>query len=285
MRQHLTEKGYIMSGLEAISQTTQGWANILLDGSGNVDQTRFFIFLGTTAVSIFVISRLFGPKQSQPQPQISLFDRHLHIPESIKNREDIESVYVRKFNILPKDETAKDYFSINKDDQLTFLRGVMFVRDLLERESPAAGYKVRFIGSNSGNNPMEIEISAFGHRELGSKMQMSEKDPFCKHVIPNDKKLEKFPELSDAKFRVIETLQGNGQVISEIHADTWFDLSIEDQWEMLDRAGKLLQKFKKAQEDKLNYEIVIHNGLEGHQNVGHVHAHLLVGTSQLLAKV
>lgn len=96
---------------------------------------------------------------------------------------------------------------------------------------------------------------------------------FCNQFIPNKDSLFE-NELANAYFDEFPVSNGHVLIITKRHAETFFDITSEEQMAMID----LLNKCKKYIDKKYNpdgYNVGLNCGKDAGQSVMHVHMHLI----------
>lgn len=195
----------------------------------------------------------------------------------------MESSTIRSYQIIPDNQKAKSFFELSEEEQRLTLVNLNELYRTIEETAPAAGYRIRFVGSNAGQNPMEVQLYAYGSREKNTSLEMAAKPacPFCSKIKQNEQ-LKGFEEETESEARIIETLQGNALIVSSSHKEHWFQNTLSEQQAILAASRKFLESVRKG--DRMNYEFHIHCGKLGHQKIPHTHVHLLVGTNLVLER-
>jgi diadenosine tetraphosphate (Ap4A) HIT family hydrolase len=191
----------------------------------------------------------------------------------------VQVAQIRDFEIFPNDRNAKDFFLLKEGDQRNLLERINAHYQEMDAKYPAAGYKVRFVGSNTGTNSMEAHLYSINYRAQGSLMKMNEKPdcPFCKQ----ETQMAHFEEPPESEARVIESKQKNVMVISKRHSPHFLENTVEEQLAMLRTAWKVIGSF--SADGSYNYELVFHCGAGAHQKISHTHGHILLGTNVALS--
>jgi len=200
-------------------------------------------------------------------------------PAEVLKDGNIELTATRDYLFYPMNREVKDWSDLSPSDLRDLLTRIMNAFHAIEADSPAAGYTVRFVGSNCGRNPMEAHLYAYNSRDRGTALKMPEVKsacPFCVKVDTNEQ-LKGFEEPKMSNARVIKSGQGNALIISDTHKTHWGELTVDEQLAMMDTCRRVKDKLMKG--PHFNWELRVHIGMEGHQNIPHSHIHILKGTS------
>lgn len=188
--------------------------------------------------------------------------------------------YIFKYTVQLDKPKPTDLFSLSDESKKNLLHSTHEAYKFYEEgKYPGEGYKVTFVGSNSGKNTLKASLEVHNSRLVKSAMDMpTDVCVICPKVEKNEQ-LEGFEQPADSLTRVIKTNNNNPMVVSTAKTGNWFELTLDEQMAMLATAEKVVKKFGTAH---YNYELHIPVGIEAQQKVNHVCLHVLTGLNVAL---
>jgi hypothetical protein len=188
---------------------------------------------------------------------------------------DVQVSQIRNYRFFPEDRSLGDFFRLEEGAQRGLLERINAQYREIEANYPAAGYKVRFAGSNIKDKSIEISLNAIGRREGGRPMKMPDQADcsFCSQ----QEEMPLLKELPESGARIIEGEQRNVVVISKRHSPHFLENSVDEQLAMIEAVKKVVAWL--FVQGAYNYEVLFCCGKEADQSVSHTHAHILLGTN------